>query len=231
MTTINQETNPNQSVLKMLRALMPARVLTYHEALQRAELQAGRLLALHQITGPAVSIEIVTEQPCIRVKRSYDLPASGSAHWSGTDWVITLNAAEYEPRQRFSLLHEYKHIIDHPTRHLIQGDPRVKLTAEQVAEKVADYFAGCVLMPKAWVKTAFCSETQSIERLAAKFHVSPKAMSYRISQLGLIEPADRCSRDTSRPSSSTRTWPSQRRYLRAFSASPSSSRSRAGSLA
>lgn len=217
MTTITEQVNRDQSVLKILRSLMPARVLTYHEALQRAELQASRLLALHQITEAAVPIEIVTDQPCIRLKRSYDLPASGSAHWNGTDWVITLNAAEYEPRQRFSLLHEYKHIIDHPTRHLIHGDGRAKMTAGQMAEKVADYFAACVLMPKSWVKTAFCSETQSIEQLATKFHVSPKAMSYRISQLGLIEPADRCSRNNPQPPSSTRTWPSQRRYLRAFS--------------
>ena len=230
MTTTIQQNNPNQSVLKTLRTLMPARVLTYHEALQRAELQAGRLLALHQIQEGPVPIEIVTEQPCIRVKHSYDLPASGSAHWNGTDWIITLNAGEYEQRQRFSLLHEYKHILDHSTRHLIQGDPRSKLTAEQMAEKVADYFAACALMPKAWVKTAFCSETQSVEQLAAKFQVSPKAMSYRINQLGLTEPVDRCLTEQSRSRAAGRPWPSRRGYLRAFSTTPSPSRTHTGVL-
>ncbi len=219
MTNTITTSNTNESVLKTLRSLMPARVLTYHEALQRAELQANRLLSLHQIISPAAPIEIVTEQPRIRIVQSYDLPASGSAHWDGNYWVITLNAAEYDLRQRFSLMHEFKHIIDHPTRHLIQGDGRSKMTADQMAEKVADYFAACVLMPKAWVKTAFCSETQSIERLAAKFEVSPKAMTFRLSQLGLTMPPVRCATSVNR---SARTpWPGSRPYFRTLSTSAS----------
>ncbi len=105
------------------------------------------------------------------------MPASGSAIWDGTNWVITLNAAEHSLRQRFSLFHEFKHIIDHPTRHFIEDD--------EMAERVADYFAACVLVPKAWVKAAFCNETQKIEALAEKFAVSPRAMSVRLAQLGL----------------------------------------------
>lgn len=227
MTNIINPTTTNESVVKTLRSLMPARVLSYNEALQRAELQASRLLSLHQITAPAVPIEVVTEQPRIRIVQSYDLPVSGSAHWDGRYWVVTLNAAEYDLRQRFSTLHEYKHIIDHPTRHLIQGDPRSKLSAEQMAEKVADYFAACVLMPKAWVKSAFCSETQSIEKLAGKFRVSPKAMSYRLSQLGLTEPVDRCATNiapTSRSRLTRRAGSSRRSYFRTMSTSqPSTS--------
>ena len=67
------------SVLKQLRQLMPARVLSYGEALQRAELQAGRLLSLHGVIGPAVPSEIVTELPRIAVRQRTNLPASGSA--------------------------------------------------------------------------------------------------------------------------------------------------------
>jgi IrrE N-terminal-like domain len=238
MTNTNQNIQET-SVLKSLRSLMPTRVLTYAETLQRAELQASRLLTLHQVTHAPVPVEIVTELPRLRVEQVYDLPVSGSAHWDGGSWVLTINAAEYDLRQRFSVMHEFKHVLDHPIRHLIQGDIRAKLSSEQMAEKVADYFAACVLMPKAWVKHAFCNERmQNVEALAKRFQVSPKAMSFRLSQLGLTVPMDRCVVPLTRsigvssigPSSVTRTgrnsWSSQRtsrpnrlRYQRALSTS------------
>ena len=236
MTNTNQRIQET-SVLKSLRSLMPTRVLTYAEALQRAELQAGRLLTLHQVTHAPVPVEIVTELPRLRVEQTYDLPVSGSAHWDGGSWVLTINAAEYGLRQRFSIMHEFKHVLDHPTRHLIQGDKEVKLTAEQMAEKVADYFAACVLMPKTWIKHAFCNERiQSVEVLAARFQVSPKAMSFRLSQLGLTVPVDRCATPITRstatasngqspaPRTGRSSWSTQRssrpnrpRYQRALS--------------
>ncbi len=62
-----------------------------------------------------------------------------------------------------------------------------------MAEKVSDYFAACVLMPKAWVKDAFCNQgIQSVEALAELFQVSSKAMSFRLSQLGLTLSVNRC---------------------------------------
>jgi hypothetical protein len=159
----NQREQGDVSVLRSLRQLMPHRVLSYSEALQRAEAQATRLLALHEISAGPVPMEIVTEQPRIRLEHAYDLPVSGSAVWDGSYWIITLNAGEFDLRQRFSLLHEYKHIIDHPTRHLIMGDKQ--LSADDMAEKVADYFAACVLMPKAWIKAAYFGGIQSVPTL------------------------------------------------------------------
>jgi Zn-dependent peptidase ImmA (M78 family) len=222
ITSTNVEnTNEGVSVLKSLRSLMPARVLSYPEALQRAEAQAHRLLTLHGISHGPVPIEIVTELPRLRVEQTYDLPVSGSAHWDGGSWVLTVNAAEFDRRQRFSVMHEFKHVIDHPTRHLIQGDRLAKLTAEQIAEKVADYFAACVLMPKAWVKSAFFNDhVRSVEALADMFMVSPKAMSFRLNQLGLTVPVDRCAspiaRVAARPIRSYRSTPRPRRYHRAL---------------
>lgn len=193
MTNTTTNTTAETSVLKSLRALMPRRVLTYAEALSRAELQASRLLALQEVRRGPVPLEIVTELPRIRVEHAFDLPVSGSAHWDGGNWVLSINASEYALRQRFSVLHEFKHVLDHPTRHLIQGDVKQNLDSGQMAEKVADYFAACVLMPKAWVKDAFCNQgIQELEALADLFQVSPKAMSFRLSQLGLTVPVDRC---------------------------------------
>lgn len=187
---MNRTPLSNDSVLGQLRSLMPARVLTCREALQRAELQADRLLRLHHIANAPVPSEIVTEAPRIVVDYDWNSPVNGSAHWNGSDWVITLSGADSHLRQRFSLLHEYKHIVDHPTRHFIRGGHG--MSADLMAERVADYFAASVLMPKAWVKTAFFTGTQRVEDLALHFDVSRQAMSVRLRQLGLSEPSRRC---------------------------------------
>ncbi len=190
------------SVLKSLRSLMPVRELTYDEALTRAELQATRLLELHQTYKAPVPIEMVTELPRIRVERIYDLPTSGSAHWDGGNWVLSINAGEYSLRQKFSVMHEFKHVLDHPTKHLLKVEKGQKLTVDEMHEKIADYFAACVLMPRKLVKDAYCNQRiQGIEALADMFQVSQKAMSFRLGQLGLSMPVERCL-----PSLSTRTY-------------------------
>ncbi|MDO8591357.1 MAG: ImmA/IrrE family metallo-endopeptidase, partial [bacterium] len=71
----------------------------------------------------------------------------------GHDWIIVVNAREREPRRRASLAHELKHVIDHTARSfLYSGMPR--MTAAAQAERAADYFAGCLLMPTNWLKQA-----------------------------------------------------------------------------
>lgn len=140
-----------QSVLAMLRALVPNRPLTLGEALRIAELQANHLLRHFQIATVSVPEEIVRELPRIRVIREDGLPVSGAAHWNGRYWVITINADEPIYRQRFSVMHEFKHVLDHTTKHFVYQDRGFQTAAEQ-AERVADYFAACLLMPKRVVK-------------------------------------------------------------------------------
>ena len=180
-----------QSVLAMLRALVPNRPLTPSETLRVAELQANHLLRHFQIETTAAPEEIVTELPRIRVVRELGLPVSGAAHWNGRYWVITLCAEENSLRQRFSLMHEFKHIIDHTTRHIQYRDTAYRSAHEQ-AERVADYFAACVLMPKRVVKRLWFQPAQNIAALAGTMRVSTAALRYRLDQLGLTERTDRC---------------------------------------
>jgi len=179
------------SVLALMRALVPSRPLTPNEALRIAELQANHLLHHFEIETNAVPEEIVSELPRIRVVRENGLPVSGAAHWNGRYWIITLNADEPTFRQRFSLMHEFKHVLDHTTRDFLYHD-RAFQTAEQQAERVADYFAACVLMPKRVVKRLWCQGNQNLVELAEMLFVSTRALRFRLDQLGLIEPAARC---------------------------------------
>lgn len=187
-TSINTNT---PSVLALLRGLVPRRPLTFNEALRVAELQANRLLEHFAIETTAVPDEIVTELPRIQVERERGLPVSGSAHWNGHYWVIALNAEEHRLRQRFSLMHEFKHILDHTSKAFLYHD-RPTSSAYEQAERVADYFAASLLMPKRVVKRLWCQPGQNIAKLADQLQVSPAALRYRLDQLGLTDRPTRC---------------------------------------
>lgn len=179
------------SVLGRLRALVPVRALTFDEALRIAELQANHLLAYFDIESDAVPEEIVGELPRVLVVREGDLAVSGSAHWNGRHWIITINRDEPAFRQRFSVFHEFKHVVDHTTRHLLYHDRPGRSAADQ-AERVADYFAACALMPRRIVKRLWCSGSQDVFLLARQMQVSPAALRYRLDSIGLTEPTTRC---------------------------------------
>jgi Zn-dependent peptidase ImmA (M78 family) len=101
-------------------------------------------------------------------------------------------------------MHEFKHILDHTSRDHLYND-RLHTTAEQ-AERVADYFAACVLMPKRVVKRLWYSGNQNIDLLANMLSVSAPALRYRLNQLGLTERSERCARlPVARPL--LRPWP------------------------
>lgn len=188
----NNTTNEGRSVLASLRALIPRRPVSFNEALQIAELQANRLLSLTGVSDGPLPSETISELPRIRLAYR-DLPTSGLSYWDGRSWVICLNAAEPRTRQRFTLLHEYKHIIDHGhTAELYPGSP--SHDADRQAEQVADYFAGCALMPKRLLKRAWGHRIQRPTVLAAVFDVSPRAVDVRLAQLGLTDPRSRCDR-------------------------------------
>jgi len=187
-----------QSVLAMLRALVPSRALSAGEALRIAELQANHLLRHFAIETNAVPEEIISELPRIVVVREDGLPVSGAAHWNGHYWVITVNAEEPTVRQRFSVMHEFKHVLDHTTKQFLYHD-RPFQTADEQAERVADYFAACLLMPKRVVKRLWCQGNQNLVELAKTLFVSTRALHYRLDQLGLLEPAERCGRSLGHP--------------------------------
>jgi hypothetical protein len=169
---------------------MPRRALSLQEAFVIAELQANRLLELAGLAGPPTPAELITELPRFVVRLDPDLPVSGSAQWANGRWLILLNSSEPGTRQRYSLMHEAKHCVDHRFRDVIYQD-RAGLTADEQAERAADVFAACLLMPKRWVKHYWGTGHQRLSELAELFEVSPRAMAVRLQMLGLREPLQR----------------------------------------
>jgi hypothetical protein len=173
-----------RAVLAILRSKAPHRALDVREAAQVAEWQAITLLELAGLTEPPTPASLITELPRVLVRSDVDLPVSGCTAWHNGRWVIILNAAEPLVRQRFSLAHEFKHAIDHRFRHELYVD-RPGLTAETQAERAADYFAACLLMPRRWLYRAWTDGHQHISELSRMFSVSPQAMARRLEHLGL----------------------------------------------
>jgi Zn-dependent peptidase ImmA (M78 family) len=178
-----------REALDALRSFVPHRTLSQSEAVALAELQAAKLLKAADLTEPPVPVEeLATELLNIRVVRRADWPGSGLAVSVGTGWVVALKAEEASVRQRFSLAHECKHILD--DSHI----DRLYLNAsQQWVEALCNLFAANLLMPRAWVKADWASRgLQDVRRLARRYDVSYAAMAFRLDQLGLSYPRPRC---------------------------------------
>jgi len=120
----------------------------------------------------------------------FPAPSSGASQWSHGRWLILLNGGETAGRQRFSLGHEFKHVLDHPFIDVLYPGTRT-MSAHDRAEQVCDYFSACLLMPRTWLKKAW-TQTQDPRTLARRFDVSAQAMGVRLLQIGLVEPEPRC---------------------------------------
>jgi hypothetical protein len=175
-----------------LRDLAPPRALTYGESLQLARVQAVRLRAwagaddkvnlnlLWLLRQRAVPVSFV---PPYRLGEESGLTTD---HFGGRLQVF-INAGEPHQRQRFSLLHEFKHVLDFPDAarlHARLGSGNAEVKANMI-EWVANEFAGQVLMPTRLIKRLWF-QTQNAELLANLFDVSLEAMTTRLTVLGLI---------------------------------------------
>ena len=174
-----------------LRKLAPNRPLSYGESIQVARLQAAKLRALLGIEAPEINLLWLIQQTVIPVRF---VPSHELNEDSGltTDLIdgrlqIFINEAEPAIRQRFSVLHELKHVLDFPrakTLHgrLGSGDTMLK---GNMIEWIANDFAAHVLMPTPLVKRVW-HKTQDVALCASFFNVSREAMTTRLTKLGLI---------------------------------------------
>jgi len=182
-------------LLARLRAMVPKRALGWSEAEQLAERQANRLRAQLDVLGPLLREEDIANLPWLTISRRERLPTSGVATKTDFGWLIVLKGDEPMVRQRFSLAHELKHVLDDE---LVDRSPDGLYPSiggyspHERAERVCDRFAAALLMPKAILRADWADSIQDIATLARRYDVSRAAMRVRLSQLGLIETTPRC---------------------------------------
>jgi len=186
------------NIIDRVRELMPvgtlqmmSRSLTVAEARVIAERQANRLLKLLGISKQAgeVEVELVLMQPDIEVVAVPDLPVSAQTNWDRQcqQWLIVMNQDDSLWRSRSTLAHELKHILDDPFRELLYPEwPRdgQELPPPQ-AERICDYFAGCLLVPRCRLLDAWQHGVREAADLASLFNVSEALLRVRLKQVGL----------------------------------------------
>ncbi|MEU9685343.1 ImmA/IrrE family metallo-endopeptidase [Amycolatopsis japonica] len=183
-----------KSIIDEVRAVMPVptllllgRPLSEREARTVAERQAAKLLDLLNIGKPSVEIELLMELPQIEVDIVPGLPWSGRTIWEDGRWHVQINENDSLWRSRATLAHEFKHILDDPYREqLYPGwlrDGRGQPPA--LPERISEYFAGCVLVPRHWLRRAWEHGIRDSAKLATLFDVSQRMIEVRVQQTGL----------------------------------------------
>jgi predicted transcriptional regulator len=172
---------------------MPARPVSQTEAYVLAERQATellRLLDVHEVPVPVARLGGLPRME-IRVESRYRmLDKSGFSHrWENGRWLIVINRNDVPGRRRFTLAHEFKHVLDHSIANVAYaqlGHGDRKRQYRQI-EHICDHFAACLLMPRMVIKRAWASGIQDIDALAGLFKVSVSAMQVRLDYLGLSD--------------------------------------------
>ncbi|MGW2120165.1 hypothetical protein [Streptomyces sp. NPDC001758] len=87
------------------------------EAMRRIAAQQALLLR-ELLPGPArqASTHLTNLIPSIIVESVAHLPVAGIAYWANRHWHIHVREDDSADEQAFTVLHQLKHIIDHPIR-------------------------------------------------------------------------------------------------------------------
>lgn len=189
------ERTTTASVLEQVRVLMPRRPLTLSEAYSVAERQAYKLLDVLDIHRPHVTYDKLLKLPNIDIILEPDYllqHVSGISRYAKGQWLIVVDKNDIHGRRRFTLAHEFKHIIDHPFDKLVYSRLGYGDEQRQHAhiEALCQHFAACFLMPKTWIKNSWTNGVQDVYNLASLFQVSVSAMDIRLRSLGILDDED-----------------------------------------
>jgi hypothetical protein len=138
-TSENVTLASDAGVLTALRALAVGSSGSIADALDVANSQAGLLQDL--LPGPTsrTPIDLADLIPSIIVEHVDGIPVPGISFWAGGHWHIHICASDPADTRDFTVLHELKHIIDHPLRR------RASEFSSVDWETLANHFAAQVL--------------------------------------------------------------------------------------
>lgn len=187
-------TTPINTTIPDLRKATPIRPYTMSDAYTIAELHASKLLEMRGVHGPGpVDLLWIRDVPRIRIipRPRHEMPSNlaGFTEWEDGQYKISINRNAVLGRRRFTLAHEFGHIITWNAKKIIYANlgHGNQEKHDRHVEMVTDHFAACLLMPRRYVKQAWTMGIQDIEALAELFKVSTEAMRVRLSYLGLID--------------------------------------------
>jgi Zn-dependent peptidase ImmA (M78 family) len=182
-----------RTLIDVIRSASPKRPLSYGESLSLARRQAGLIRQLLGATEPEFDTTWLIEQTVVPVRHfaSYEVDpdVSGYTKAHGENGELHINKTEPIVRQRFTLLHEFKHLLDardEDTLHAYLGGGNKTKKAGQI-ESICNEFAASLLMPLPILKDLWSKGTRETAQLARIFNVSGEAMNYRLIRMGFKE--------------------------------------------
>jgi Zn-dependent peptidase ImmA (M78 family) len=166
---------------------------------------AERVLEQFQIRKHPVPVDQIAERLGARlVFEAFDRrdSLSGVLFKENGNITIAVNSEDPPTRQRFTIAHECGHLV---MKHKgdIFVDQTIRLQRDGMSgmavdplEIEANGFAAELLMPRSWVLKEYEKRLKGsslkpeviVKDLARAFEVSPKAMEYRLANLGLLYP-------------------------------------------
>jgi hypothetical protein len=171
-------------ILKSLRSLALPAVRDNETTIQLAEAQASYLRELLGSGEGRFDASLLGKIPRVEVRTDDILPVAGTVYWTQGSWHIELNGNDSEPDRRFALLHEFKHIIDHPLTDRLYTGTAAEAARQQ--EQAADYFAACVLVPEDQLRQAAAC-LASVTLIGAYFEASETCIEQRLHDVGLTQ--------------------------------------------
>jgi Zn-dependent peptidase ImmA (M78 family) len=169
-----------------------------------------QLLASAEVKCPPVPVdELIRAQGVEIAKKRFDDETSGLIYVDPKSGhaVIGLNVSHSKTRQRFTLAHELGHFLLHKRSggglHVDERDFFVRFRDQHSAdgsdreEREANAFAAELLMPTSFLVRDVkdlpdglsLSDDTAIRELSSRYGVSLQALSFRLANLGLIDPA------------------------------------------
>lgn len=153
---------------------------------QLIENLADKYLNKAKLDQPPVTEDLLRHfniNPGIEIRR-LPLKAYHGAVWQLEDgWIIHINREDKPERQRVTLFHEIFHILAH-----WRGNPVFRKRGVEEGlfnEMLADFFAGCLLMPESWVREKW-TDIKDLKQMAEVFQVTEVSMWIRLKTMGLV---------------------------------------------
>lgn len=132
--------------------------------------------------------------PALSEASLHQLTVADPESWSavtlsdGGRRLVILNSGHSMVRQKSSLTHELAHIILNHSTDLAQLSEEgflLRNTCDKAQEQEADWFSGCLLVPRDGLLEA-CRATRSVPGLAARFQVSSDMVTWRLQVTGVL---------------------------------------------
>jgi Zn-dependent peptidase ImmA (M78 family) len=163
----------------------------------RVERLTDELLVQHRVKSPPVSVEaIVRAHEGVSVRYSDLKDISGLVVRKDGNALIGVNRTHSVVRRRFTLAHEFAHVLLHEGAELrfdkqFRANLRSDLssTGTDIEEIEANFFAASLLMPRRFLDddertfTIEIEDAMAVRELAKTYAVSVQAMSWRLSNL------------------------------------------------